>query len=513
MQINYKQGMPAIFILTILVGLAFVVYTRLNFDFNGGHMDEYDYLFVGRRLLSGEGWNTYFYIFGANFNWYLLGLGDYLGGLTGARLVAAGFGVLSLIGSYWFIFTLWQVLGYDKPSSSQLAALNVCILSFHATHIYISRFATYDIIALAFFSLSLAPLLKACRSTGRQVLIYLGLAIVLFALAVMSKYIIIAYFPVLILLALYFSPPIALIFTIVVGSILAFYANLHWHDLQDLYKIQIKGTHGANASYYRIGQMEFLYLVLPISLWVLALAWRVYELKQQQLSLLRDGVFYGFLVLLVLALPLVAYHLHGRNMISLYKHMVYAAFFLSPVIAWLLWSLLKHFAAMPWVQLLPASIVAGIVILNTEQLRDMEHAYPDVRPVMAWFAQQNLPPDTTIASEDPYSLRYAVFDHLSQAHIQELGWMDNNRDGKSEKKDVVEALWDNKFTYVFLNNLIHTSLNKDIRGLLAARGYEKVMVIPWHTTQVMSTSDQGELELYKRTHAPRIPTNEDAMFQ
>jgi hypothetical protein len=48
---------------------------------------------------------------------------------------------------------------------------------------------------------------------------------------------------------------------------------------------------------------------------------------------------------------------------------------------------------------------------------------------------------------------------------------------------------------------------------MKSRGYEKVLEIPWHTTQVMSRQDNGVLELYKSTKLPGIPTSEDAMFR
>ena len=91
--------------------------------------------------------------------------------------------------------------------------------------------------------------------------------------------------------------------------------------------------------------------------------------------------------------------------------------------------------------------------------------------------------------------------------------MDNNMDGKSEKKDVVEALWDRKFTYVFLSNLIQPKANQDLRGVMKSRGYEKVLEIPWQTSQIMSRQDKGVLELYKSTQPARIPVAEDVMFR
>jgi hypothetical protein len=181
--------------------------------------------------------------------------------------------------------------------------------------------------------------------------------------------------------------------------------------------------------------------------------------------------------------------------------------------AWLLWQGLQHFQFKLAAQAVTAVLVLGMVWLNHGFLREMETAYPDVRPIITTMAALPLDENVTIASEDPYLMRYVAFGQLPQNHIKELGWIDNNRDGKYEKKDAIEAVWDNKFTYVFLNNLIQPKANHDLRGVMLSRGYEKLVEIPWQTAPVMSSRNSGVLELYKSTRPPRIPTNDDAMFK
>lgn len=502
MAIQKPSKMPSLFLLVVVCGVVFSAALRLMLSFNGGHIDEYDYLFVGKQLLAGNAWGTYFYIFGSNLNWYILGVGEALGGLEGARAIAALFGLLSLWGMYRLVQQLYQ--------SRAVAWLSVALLAMQAAHIFISRFATYDIIALAFFSLSLAPLLAACQRQGKMRYLALLGAVVLCALAVTSKYIVVVYVPLLTLLALWLSPVVGVLFGLGMTLVLGAYACWHWQDLQGLYTIQIKGTHGANSNYAFILQMEILYLALPLLLWGVALGWQAVRLRGQAL---RERLTLIVLGSLVFALPLAAYHLQGQNMISLFKHLVYALFFLTPVMAWLLWQVLQRFEFTLAVQALAAVVVLGMGWLNYGLLQDMEQAYPDVRPIIAAMATQPLDDTTTIASEDPYLMRYATFGKLPQNRIKELGWMDNNRDGKYEKKDAVEAVWDSKFTYVFLNNLIQPKANQDLRGVMLSRGYEKVLDIPWQTSQVMSRQNQGTLELYKRTNPPRIATADDALFK
>lgn len=502
MAIRQSGNMPYLFFLAILGGVLFSAALRVQLGFNGGHIDEYDYLFVGKQLLAGQPWATYGYIFGSNLDWYILGMGEALGGLEGARAVAGLLGLVSLLGLYRWVRQLYQ--------SVAVAWLSVALFSMQAAHIFISRFATYDIIALAFFSLALAPLLTACQREGKARYLALLAAVVLCALAVTSKYIVVVYVPLLTLLALWLSPVVGVLFGVGMTLLLGAYVGWHWQDLQGLYTIQIKGTHGANSNYAFILHMETLYLALPLLMWLLALGWQALRLRGQAL---RERTTLILLVSLVFALPLAAYHLQGKNMISLFKHLVYALFFLTPVMAWLLWQVLQRFNFQLAAQAVAASVVLGMGWLNYGLLQEMEHAYPDVRPIIDALASQPLDENTTIASEDPYLMRYATFGKIPQNRIKELGWMDNNRDGKYEKKDAVEAVWDSKFTYVFLNNLIQPKANQDLRGVMLSRGYEKVLEIPWQTSQIMSRQDKGVLELYKRTQAPRIATANDALFK
>ena len=503
-----SQTMPYGFLLIIVIGLLLSVILRVNLAFNGGHIDEYDYLFVGKRLLAGQNWNTYSYIFGSNLNWYLLGLGDAIAGLNGARAFAGFLGLVSLWGMYRFVDFLWV----ERPDSTLLSSLSVALFAMQATHIFISKLATYDIIAFTFFSLSLAPLIQACRLQGKKQWLFFSYGVILFCLAITSKYIVIAYFPLIALVLFYLTPLIGVVFIISVSVVLGIYLSIHWEDLHGLYAVQIQGVHGVNASYWRILHMEVWYLTVPLVGWGLAMAWRIWQLRCETLSPWRDRWVYTLLLLLVFALPFAAYHLNGRNMISLYKHMVYALFFLTPVLAWLLWQVMQRFHCHWAAQVATAAAVLGMVGLNYQQLRGMETAYPDVRPMVEAMNKLPMDANTTIASEDPYLWRYVHHGKLSQAHIKELGWLDNNMDGKFEQKDAIEAVWDNKFTYVFLNNLIHPNLNQQLRGLLQNRGYEKILELPWYTTQVMSAQDRGTLELYQRTREPRIPTADDAMF-
>jgi len=216
-------------------------------------------------------------------------------------------------------------------------------------------------------------------------------------------------------------------------------------------------------------------------------------------------------LLVLLAIPMLLYHLNALNMISLFKHLVYANFFLLTTSAWLIVQLLQ--ASQSMVKQFTLSLLfIAYAFLNYQQLQQAEVAYADVSPVIdamdnKWHAE------VTILSEDPYLFRYLGFGKLPQSHIKESKWLDNNRDGIYEKKDVVEALWDRKFSYVYLNDRLHPNLNKTIRKILTMRGYTAVLVESYQTSEVMSRQNKGSFSLYQRHHLSTVPLEEDDLFQ
>lgn len=497
-----SRPIPLLFIVTLLLLLCGVAFLRVQFDFNAGHMDEYDYLFVGRQLWASKEWATHIYIFGSDLSWYLLGWGErYFGGLTGARLVAGGIGLLSLAGMYAFVYTLWR--------NHLTALIAVSLLTMQSIHIFISRFATYDIVSFTFFSLALAPLVLACQRQTSSRYRYLVLSIVMMSLSVASKYVVILYLPLIAGLALLRAPRIGLLFACGVGSVLLAYAFLHWDALKVLYRVQIQNVHGvSNGSAEYILSTMFRYLWPALLASVVAITYVFY----------RDGIRrwrsnhsiqLGLLVLL--AMPMLLYHLNALNMISLFKHLVYANLFLLAVSAWLIVQLLQ--ASQSIVKQFTLSLLLiAYAFLNYQQLQQAEVAYADVSPVVEAM-DNKLHAEVTILSEDPYLFRYLGFGKMPQSHIKESKWLDNNRDGLYEKKDVVEALWDRKFSYVYLNDQLHPKLNKSIRKILTMRGYTAVLVENYQTSEVMSRQNKGSFGLYQRHHPPTVPLKEDDLFE
>ena len=454
-------------------------------------MDEYDYLFVGKALLNNVQWPTYTYIFGADFSWYLFGYADLLfGGLTGARMVSTALGLISLAGIFAVTKAIW---GCHKT-----AWVAVLLVALQSSHIFMSKIATYDSVSFALFTLSLAPLYIASENQqlSRNSLLLMCAGSLLLLAAVLAKYTTAAYVPFIGLALLFRSVRAATIYTLIIGTGVSLFMTTHWVELKVLYEIQISGVHGANATYREIVSRSLN------GSWLLLLPAIAALLHARSNKTADARPLHILMWLLVLASPLVLYHLQGRNLISLYKHLNYTNAFLSIASAWLLMLVIE---TRPWQTSrffqyrshILATLMVVYVTVNTSQLRDTENGYPDMQGLLSHLALHQTTADS-ILSEDPYLFRYLKFGEMSQDTIKETTWLDNDTDGRHSLQDVNDAVWDRKFEYILLTDAIHPEHNEILRDILTQRGYDLEYSQPYKLSPIMSAHTTGEISLYKR---------------
>lgn len=214
-------------------------------------MDEVDYLFISKVLFLGRTWVTQTYVFSSNIPFYLLGIGEKLAGLLGARVISLIFGGFSITAFYFFVRDLLE----DKKE----ALFSTLFLASQASFIFLSKFATYDI--FCFFMLSLWSGVRFYKQDKLSWGIFSAVA---FVLAVLCKYVVIIYLPFIGGLFLLAKGKKALPLVGVVATLLLSYFLIYKTDLTILYKIQIVGSHKSNSSEFEIWKIFFKYMFLPL---------------------------------------------------------------------------------------------------------------------------------------------------------------------------------------------------------------------------------------------------------
>jgi len=471
-----------------------LAYLRLALNFNAPYLDECDYIFVGRALLSGEPWITKTYIFSSDMHLYLYGLADRIFSGEQSYLAARAFAVIMGTASLWFFYSFVRNLYVTHTDSRRIAELATLLLALTAPHVFISQFATYDVLCFMFFAASLwllsASVLNPRETSSQQkqaLIMCAGAA--LYALAVLAKYVVIGYAPLLFVALLLKNRRAALLFVLVVAAMLGGYVFYYRVELLQLYHNQILGTHKANATLWNILSTALEYCGFTT---LLAVALFFFK-KEKALSA------WYYVALAIFATPLVAYHVRSQDVISLYKHVVYACCFLAPIAGEALYLLLRRAADRDndWLRALAAALVVVACGLLWWQLRKVQSAYPNTDAVTQ-LVRSNMSAQTTILSEDAYLFRYACFPTIPTKNLEEMTWYDNNHDGKREAQDVIDAVWDGKFEYVYLNGLILRELGDELkRGVLKNR-YDCILTIPFHNSTVMNPINTGFLSLYRR---------------
>ncbi len=470
------NNQPALLLFLCIPAL---VLLRIQFDGAAGHMDEYDYLFVGKTLLAGNQWPTHTYIFSWDLNWLILAWGESVfGGLQGARVVAAVFGAISLVGMYAFVHALWR-----NHLTAFIAAL---LLGFEGAHLYTSALATYDIISFTAFTCALPFVLYSCQPGNRQLACSI-LSCCALSVAVLSKYTTVVYLPLIAALVLVHSPRHALMGALLIATVLIVYTTYNFDQLKVLYEVQIQGTHGSNSKFVDILNRTARQLSMTLFLAGLGI---VYTTLCQHTEIKR------ILILATFSLPLFIYHLASQNVISLQKHLVFSSLFLIPIIAWWLSHFYNKGERSHFKVALILICIAAYAIVNVNRLKTMQKSYPDVGKISTIASQ--IRASESVLSEDPYLFRYLLIDTVAQERISETTWLDNNQDGKFEKRDVRQAVWDRKFDYVFLNDQQHQKLNTTLRKMLATRNYELVYENHYQLDTMSGKQRYGAISMHRK---------------
>lgn len=467
-----------VIIISVTVGL----WLRTDMEFNTPYIDESDYLFVGRLLLSGIDWPSQTYIFSSNLPLYILGVGDKLGGVVGGRGIITLFSIASL----YFYYRFLKVICHRKEA----AQWGVLLLSIQAPHIFISKFATYDMISMAFFCCSLFFLSLAIQPKNSHPIWFGIISALLLCLSIFSKYITLVYALLFIGTAIMQNRKAAYALLITTFILLSTYVAVYFSQLRILYQVQLLGTHAANTRILEILKISATYagLLMGIWLWVF--------LKRHQFK--SDFIFPPviLLVLLFFAIPLIFYHIRNGDMISLYKHITYTVLFLTPVAGILIHRL--TISDLRSRSLFAAILIVTMTVLSFTQVKAMEKAYPNTESIIR-TTESLIDNNTTILSENPYLFRHAFYSRLPLKHFFDTGGLDNDFDGVADSHGILEAVWDGKIDLIYLNGLFTPELDSILKksGALNSK-YDLILELPYQTSSVMNAyHTQGTLELYR----------------
>jgi Dolichyl-phosphate-mannose-protein mannosyltransferase len=340
--------------------------TIIWFGANGPFVDEGLYTVAGLRVLEGQGRaDGYLAWFnGSPFVWPVMAaLGHQLGGLAGARLVAA-------------IVSTLTVLAFAKTAETlfgeSAAAWGTAALCANGLFMALAHFAVYDVPALAGVAVSMWCVARASRSDGWTWVIGAAVA---FAFAVISKY---GYLPM-------GAPLVGLlvsgrgradagralaVFASAAGVILVGYSVLCFESLVPTsVSAYLDQPHRAGRRDIAVHQLVYALGPLALAGVGAAVAWRQHRR--------------GLAVTCLMALSLCpAFHLWTGNFVSSQKHAVPGFLF-----AYLLAGVgLAHVWSSRW-RVAPVVGLALLMLWGGLQWYWQEHSWSDSRTIVRHLEQ------------------------------------------------------------------------------------------------------------------------------
>lgn len=317
--------------LLILIGLVF--WWRVsNLEYNTLFVDEAIYARIGEAILIGQDPSDALgFMFGSFFYPALSAVASDVGGIIAMRALSA---VLTLIAALYVFLTARRLFG----QTAAFWALFLFALS--GPGISLGQQAVYDVLAVTFLAASMYyTIVAAQRNRGEEK--YYVIAGICFALAILAKYITIAYLPALAAFALavrlrhrgrptLFSRPSWLLAFCTLLIILSPYLFYNLPQIQQTFSGQFSTQVAPRGEIiltmlFDIGLVMFMAV---IGLWI-CISEIAQMIKVRGLNAIIFWVVAIALGLSLFALPI--YHLATSNIRALWKHEVFALVFLSPI--------------------------------------------------------------------------------------------------------------------------------------------------------------------------------------
>ena len=391
-----------------------------NIGYSSAFHDEAISIFMGREVLSGQDCPLCPQTTGSVLiHPVLAAIGDEIGGLSGARAVGTLFG----LGLAWIIYTTARIMFSEKH-----ALLSAIIFLFTGTAIYLSKLATYDIIAAFFLGLSFLLILL---SEKRQSALWLLAGAVVLFIASITKYTVAVFIPPFIIYVFWRHKTFkALMFFFLLSIFVTAYGYLAilpaWGYIS-----------GSAIGMYKegrlpmdvIGQRALQWLALPYLLSVFGMFHKEWGKTA--------------ILLFVLSTPVILLHLLSGDARSINKNVIFSIVFLTPACALgvdRMGSLFSSNSPTDWTKpFFTVAVLAVIWTFGLHQLRWLEKQFPDMTPVINFFKEKGFNGMTvvidSIYGEPEYIYRYYLEKTYPKARFLSMSHID-----RKEQEELLEKV-------------------------------------------------------------------------
>ncbi|HWR36933.1 MAG TPA: glycosyltransferase family 39 protein [Clostridia bacterium] len=402
--------------------------------YSTAYMDESIYVIYGRMFLAQSFESPLSTPLQWSFGWYLWPMmsaaADWLAGLAGVRLLAAGLGTVAVISVYSFT---------KRAISVPVALAAAAMFAVLPSAVLASRIATRDAGAFPFFAMALCAYAWAWHTGSKRGWLASGC---LFFAAFLCKYVVAIYFPFLALLALFRKGWRSFgLFTLPLAAACAAYLAVYWRELRLLL------SYGGGYNSLRASGHDFwtVYFRERIDFWIVALLAIValfFARHRRTALLLWGGAAIG-----------IAFQVITRADYDWWKHANYVLIFLVPVAALAVLEIARvatrarqsHLAVVG-----SSAVIVLVIVLAAAGKAVYTHDFlfwPNVEPALAALRGQ-VKPGTRLLVDDSV-FRYYYMRELHQSSIADPFYFEYK--GAKGASAYAAAVRDEQFDYIILN--------------------------------------------------------------
>ena len=429
-------------ILYVGIFMAYFLYIASDLSYNTAFVDEAIYASVGESALRGMFWESALSWMGGSYLYPIISasINRYFG-LAGIRLFSAACLIVAGVVS-------GEIANYLKGEKARLVTLFLFLFS--AISLNLGQLGTYDAPAVLFFSLSLLTALMAREESSKSYSFVLASA-VLFAMAVLSKYIVVIMAPAI--LGVIFGFRFSRIYKMAIWGAVAYLvvAIFFVSYMEPLLTFFTGSAFKEPASKLKIFQetFKFMNFVLPTSILGFLV---VFRFKRNARLLV--------LALVLGALLPFSYHFVFENLRSLWKHLVYSQILLSPLagvfVYWVYEKLKVRFSRNVILQnssqlLIVVSLLLALsgVWLNLRYHWEFQRSWPSMTPVLNYLSENSEYGDKIFA-EGSAIFKYHLFTGFEDPSAWGNTWY-FSYEGVEGTEAMKTAIENKEFDYIVLN--------------------------------------------------------------
>jgi len=381
--------------LTWIVTGLWYVFCLATLDYNGPFLDEGIYITAGERTLEGHGLSDgYLGWFAGSLLWpTVAGIGSRIGGLAGARALAALFAALALLACARATANL-----FGEPAGFWAVA----VFALNAPLLALARMGVYDATALAGIAAGFWAITELQKRDNR---LWLIVAATGCSVGVFAKYPAGLMLLPLVAIIMMLRKDKALVDVAIFGLIglalaLAFFVPVREQVAPFFaYRLTHSPASGVNTAMIAVDLLNLSAVHLGLALG----GWMTVKGNRPLASVL---------VLCTLIWPV--YHLLMRDPVSSNKHVVLGFLFAYPLIGLLFSKLRQEGPAFSGLRSATAiALIAIVGSVGAAQLARFGHAWPDVRPAVRYLTKEVQPGHQLLIGESwPYTMYLYTEGHI-----------------------------------------------------------------------------------------------------